>query len=105
MMKLFIVVICLIGDEFLFGWICDINIQIIVKFLVLYGIFVREVWIVLDEQECIVEVVNSLCIIYIYVFIIGGIGLMYDDIIVDVIVVVFNVGILEYLDVVKLLEV
>ena len=96
--------ICLIGDELLSGRTRDVNAQTIAKFLAPYGIPVREVRVVPDEQDRIVEAVNALRATYTYVFTTGGIGPTHDDITADAIAAAFGVGIGEHPDAVKLLE-
>lgn len=88
--------ICLIGDELLSGRTRDINTQTIASFLAPYGIPVREVRIVPDEQERIVEAVNGLRARYRYVFTTGGIGPTHDDITADAIAAAFGVAIGEH---------
>ncbi len=83
--------ICLIGDELLSGRTRDINTQTIARFLAPYGIPVREVRIVPDEQDRIVEAVNALRDAYTYVFTTGGIGPTHDDITADAIAAAFGV--------------
>ncbi|MEQ9316954.1 MAG: molybdopterin-binding protein [Henriciella sp.] len=85
--------ICLIGDELLSGRTRDINLQQIAGFLAPYGVPVREVRIVPDEQDRIVEAVNELRARYSYVFTTGGIGPTHDDITADAIAAAFGVGI------------
>lgn len=96
--------ICLIGDELLSGRTRDVNAQTIARFLAPYGIPVREVRVVPDEQDRIVEAVNALRATYTYVFTTGGIGPTHDDITADAIAAAFGVGIGEHPDAVKLLE-
>ncbi|MEM9055520.1 MAG: molybdopterin-binding protein [Pseudomonadota bacterium] len=96
--------ICLIGDELLSGRTRDINTQTIARFLAPYGIPVREVRIVSDEQGRIVEAVNALRSMYRYVFTTGGIGPTPDDITADAIAVAFGVGIGEHPDVLNMLS-
>ena len=96
--------ICLIGDELLSGRTRDVNAQTIARFLAPYGIPVREVRVVPDEQDRIVEAVNTLRATYTYVFTTGGIGPTHDDITADAIAAAFGVGIGEHPDAVKLLE-
>lgn len=96
--------ICLIGDELLSGRTRDVNAQTIAKFLAPYGVPVREVRVVPDEQDRIVEAVNALRATYTYVFTTGGIGPTHDDITADAIAAAFGVGIGEHPDAVKLLE-
>ncbi|WP_084399767.1 competence/damage-inducible protein A [Henriciella aquimarina] len=85
--------VCLIGDELLSGRTRDINVQQIAGYLAPLGIPVREVRIVPDEQDCIVEAVNALRSAYSYVFTTGGIGPTHDDITADAIAAAFGVGI------------
>jgi len=96
--------ICLIGDELLSGRTRDINTQTIAKFLAPYGIPVREVRTVPDEQDCIVAAVNALRETYSYVFTTGGIGPTHDDITADAIAAAFGVGIGEHPEAAALLE-
>ncbi|MEL7113668.1 MAG: competence/damage-inducible protein A, partial [Pseudomonadota bacterium] len=93
--------ICLIGDELLSGRTRDINTQTIAQFLAPYGIPVQEVRIVPDEQDRIVEAVNTLRATYTYVFTTGGIGPTHDDITADAIAAAFGVSIDEHPDVLK----
>ncbi|MEL8056076.1 MAG: molybdopterin-binding protein [Pseudomonadota bacterium] len=96
--------ICLIGDELLSGRTRDVNLQTIANFLAPYGIPVKEVRIVSDEQPDIVKAVNELRATYTYVFTTGGIGPTHDDITADAIAAAFGVGIGEHPEAVKLLE-
>lgn len=93
--------ICLIGDELLSGRTRDLNAQTIAKYLAPYGIPVREVRIVSDDQDQIVEAVNALRSRYTYVFTTGGIGPTHDDITADAIAAACEVGIGEHPDVVR----
>lgn len=95
--------ICLIGDELLSGRTRDINTQTIAGFLAPYGIQVREVRIVPDETDRIVEAVNALRATYTYVFTTGGIGPTHDDITADAIAAAFDVEIGEHPEVAKML--
>ena len=63
----------------------------------------REVRIVPDETDRIVEAVNALRSTYTYVFTTGGIGPTHDDITADAIATAFEVGIGEHPEVVALL--
>lgn len=96
--------ICLIGDELLSGRTRDINTQTIAKFLSPYGIPVKEVRIVPDEQDRIVDAVNTLRAAYTYVFTTGGIGPTHDDITADAIAAAFEVGIDEHPGAAQLLQ-
>ena len=88
--------ICLIGDELLSGRTRDINTQTIARYLAPFGIPVKEVRIVPDEQDRIVDAVNTLRAAYNYVFTTGGIGPTHDDITADAIAAAFGVGIGEH---------
>lgn len=96
--------ICLIGDELLSGRTRDINVQQIASYLGPFGIPVREVRIVPDEQDRIVEAVNELRGRYTYVFTTGGIGPTHDDITADAIAAAFDVGIGHDPDVFAMLQ-
>ena len=96
--------ICLIGDELLSGRTRDINVQQIASYLGPFGIPVREVRIVPDEQDRIVEAVNELRNRYTYVFTTGGIGPTHDDITADAIAAAFDVGIDHDPDVFAMLQ-
>jgi len=88
--------ICLIGDELLSGRTRDINAQTIARFLAPFGIPVKEVRVVADEQDRIVAAVNALRACHSYVFTTGGIGPTHDDITADAIAAAFGVGIGEH---------
>lgn len=96
--------ICLIGDELLSGRTRDINTQTIAVFLGQYGIPVREVRIVPDDQDRIVDAVNELRARETYVFTTGGIGPTHDDITADAIAAAFEVEIGEHPEALKILE-
>ena len=96
--------ICLIGDELLSGRTRDINTQTIAQFLAPYGVPVREVRIVPDEQDQIVEAVNSLRAAYSYVFTTGGIGPTHDDITVDAIADALGVAVIEHPRAMKMIK-
>lgn len=69
------------------------------------GIDLKEVCMIVDDYDMIVSIINDLCQWVDYVFILGGIGLIYDDIMVDCVVVVFGVYIDVCDDVCVLLQV
>jgi molybdenum cofactor synthesis domain-containing protein len=72
-----------IGDELLSGRTKDRNIGHLADMLTLSGIDLKEVRIVADEEEAIVEALNALRSRYTYVFTSGGIGPTHDDITAD----------------------
>ncbi|MEM8617638.1 MAG: molybdopterin-binding protein, partial [Pseudomonadota bacterium] len=96
--------ICLIGDELLSGRTRDVNVQTIARFLTPYGIPLREVRIVSDVQDDIVEAVNVLRKRYTYVFTTGGIGPTHDDITADAIAAAFDVKLTEHPEALRILE-
>jgi molybdenum cofactor synthesis domain-containing protein len=79
-----------IGDELLSGRTKDRNIGHLADVLTAIGIDLKEVRIVPDEEERIVEAVNALRSRYTYVFTSGGIGPTHDDITADAISAAFG---------------
>lgn len=77
--------IAIIGDEILSGRTQDKNVSQIALWLNLQGIRLREVRIVPDVEQEIVDCVNALKGRYDYLFTTGGIGPTHDDITVDAI--------------------
>ena len=82
-----------IGDELLSGRTKDKNIGHLAEVLTLSGIDLKEVRIVADEEEAIVEALNALRGRYEYVFTSGGIGPTHDDITADAVAKAFGVKI------------
>lgn len=82
-----------IGDEILSGRTKDKNIGHVADVLTMTGIDLREVRVVPDDEERIVEAVNALRSRYDYVFTSGGIGPTHDDITADSIAKAFGVSI------------
>jgi molybdenum cofactor synthesis domain-containing protein len=87
--------ILVIGDEILSGRTKDKNIGYIADYLGQIGIDLREVRIVPDVEDDIVEAVNALRHRYAYVFTTGGIGPTHDDITADAVAKAFGVPIVE----------
>lgn len=85
--------IMVIGDEILSGRTKDTNIGYIAEYLTAIGIDLREVRVVADEDDAIIEAVNALRRTYDYVFTTGGIGPTHDDITADSIARAFGVPI------------
>ena len=81
-----------IGDEILSGRTRDVNIAATAEFCTDLGIELREVRVVADETDDIVEAVNALRSRYTYVFTTGGIGPTHDDITADAIAKAFGVA-------------
>lgn len=69
-----------IGDEILSGRTADLNINFLAKNLTELGIILKEVRVVGDYENEIIEAVNALRFKYNYVFTSGGIGPTHDDI-------------------------
>jgi molybdenum cofactor synthesis domain-containing protein len=81
-----------IGDELLSGRTKDKNIGHLADMLLLAGIDLKEVRIVADEEDAIVEALNAMRAKYDYVFTSGGIGPTHDDITADAVSKAFGVA-------------
>ena len=82
-----------IGDEILSGRTQDKNIAQVASWLGVQGIRLREVRVVPDVMDAIVEAVNTLRARNDYLFTTGGIGPTHDDITVDAIAAALGVGV------------
>jgi len=82
--------VLVIGDEILSGRTKDKNIGYIAEYLTALGIDLREVRVVADIEEEIVNAVNALRNRYTYVFTTGGIGPTHDDITADCVAKAFG---------------
>ncbi|MCG7505202.1 competence/damage-inducible protein A [Mesorhizobium retamae] len=80
-----------IGDEILSGRTKDKNIGHLADMMTAIGIDLKEVRVVPDEEDEIVDAVNALRARYTYVFTTGGIGPTHDDITADSIAKAFGV--------------
>ena len=80
-----------IGDEILSGRTKDVNIGATADFCTDLGIDLKEVRVVSDDTDAIVEAVNALRARYTYIFTTGGIGPTHDDITADAIAKAFGV--------------
>lgn len=85
--------IIVIGDEILSGRTKDKNIGYIARHCTNIGIQLKEVRVVPDDEETIINTVNELRARFTYVFTTGGIGPTHDDITADCIAKAFGVGI------------
>lgn len=83
--RIYTAALVVIGDEILSGRTHDKNIAQIASWLGVQGIRLREVRVVPDVTEAIVEAVNALRVRNDYLFTTGGIGPTHDDITVDAI--------------------
>src|SRR5947207_13057720 len=93
-----------IGDEILSGRTKDKNIGYIAEYLTAIGIELKEVRVVADEEDAIVEALNVLRSRYSYVFTTGGIGPTHDDITADAVARAFGVSIDHHPEAVALLR-
>lgn len=87
--------ILVIGDEILSGRTKDKNIGYIADYLTNIGIDLREVRIVPDIEDEIVDALNAMRVRYTYVFTTGGIGPTHDDITADAVAKAFGVELYE----------
>jgi len=85
--------ILVIGDEILSGRTKDKNIGYIAEYLTNIGIDLREVRVVPDVEEEMVDAINALRARYTYLFTTGGIGPTHDDITADGVAKAFGVRI------------
>jgi molybdenum cofactor synthesis domain-containing protein len=91
--RIYTAALVIIGDEILSGRTQDKNISQIALWLNIQGIRLREVRVVGDDQDAIVEAVNALRTRNDYLFTTGGIGPTHDDITVDAIAVALGVDV------------
>lgn len=85
-----------IGDEILSGRTQDKNVAQIASWLNVQGIRLREVRVVPDVEEAIVEAVNQLRVRNDYLFTTGGIGPTHDDITVDAVAKALGVDVVVH---------
>ena len=85
--------VLVIGDEILSGRTQDKNVAQIATWLDVQGIRLREVRIVPDIEQEIVDALNALRTRYDYLFTTGGIGPTHDDITVDAVASALGVGV------------
>ena len=94
----------IIGDEILSGRTHDKNIAQVASWLQVQGIRLAEVRVVADDQERIVEAVNTLRAANDYLFTTGGIGPTHDDITVDAVAAALGVPVVIHEEARALLE-
>ena len=94
----------IIGDEILSGRTQDKNVAQIGSWLNVQGIRLREVRIVPDVEEAIVEAVNALRVSHDYLFTTGGIGPTHDDITVDAVARALGSGVVIHAEAHAILE-
>ena len=78
--KIITAALVIIGNEILSGRTQDANLQFLGEQLNALGVRLREVRVIPDDEETIVETVNTLRAGFDYVFTTGGIGPTHDDI-------------------------
>ncbi|WP_194954283.1 competence/damage-inducible protein A [Sphingopyxis solisilvae] len=96
--------VLVIGDEILSGRTQDKNIAQIATWLDAQGIRLREVRVVPDVEDEIVDALNAVRARYDYVFTTGGIGPTHDDITVDAVAKALGVGVIIHPDARAILE-
>ncbi|MGQ3101100.1 MAG: competence/damage-inducible protein A [Sphingopyxis solisilvae] len=96
--------VLVIGDEILSGRTQDKNVAQIATWLDAQGIRLREVRIVPDVEQEIVDALNAVRARYDYVFTTGGIGPTHDDITVDAVAKALGVGVIVHPDARAILE-
>jgi len=84
-----------IGDEILSGRTRDSNAHHLACVMSAIGIDLREVRMIADDQDVIVETVNAMRKQYTYIFTSGGIGPTHDDITADAIGAAFGLPVEE----------
>jgi molybdenum cofactor synthesis domain-containing protein len=102
--RIYTAALVVIGDEILSGRTQDKNIAQIASWLGLQGIRLKEVRVVADVTEAIVEAVNTLRVRNDYLFTTGGIGPTHDDITVDAIAEALGVGVVVHPEARAILE-
>lgn len=88
----------IIGNEILSGRTLDKNTQHIAQHVSEKGIALREVRVVPDVLDTVVEALNAMRERYDYIFTTGGLGPTHDDITVDCIAAAFRVPVITHKD-------
>jgi molybdenum cofactor synthesis domain-containing protein len=102
--RIYTAALIVIGDEILSGRTHDKNISQIAAWLGVQGIRLKEVRVIGDGTEEIVEAVNVLRLRNDYLFTTGGIGPTHDDITVDAIAKALGVGVEVHPEARRILE-
>ncbi len=102
--RIYTAALIVIGDEILSGRTQDKNIAQVAGWLGIQGIRLREVRVVADVTEAIVEAVNTLRLRNDYLFTTGGIGPTHDDITVDAIAAALAVEVIVHPEARTILE-
>jgi molybdenum cofactor synthesis domain-containing protein len=102
--RIYTAALIVIGDEILSGRTQDKNIAQVAGWLGIHGIRLKEVRVVPDVTEAIVEAVNTLRARNDYLFTTGGIGPTHDDITVDAIAAALGVDVIVHPEARAILE-
>ncbi|KHK93059.1 competence/damage-inducible protein A [Novosphingobium malaysiense] len=102
--RIYSAALVVIGDEILSGRTHDKNIAQVATWLQVQGIRLKEVRVVADEVDAIVEAVNTLRARNDYLFTTGGIGPTHDDITVDAIAEALGVPVIVHPEARAILE-
>jgi molybdenum cofactor synthesis domain-containing protein len=94
----------IIGNEILSGRTQDANVQFLASSLGKIGIPLREVRVIPDIEQEIVDAVNAMRAVHTYVFTTGGIGPTHDDITALSVAKAFGVGLKRHLPSVEKME-
>jgi molybdenum cofactor synthesis domain-containing protein len=89
--KVYTAALIIIGDEILSGRTLDKNTQYIAENLNEQGVRLREVRVIPDDRQKIIDTVNEMRDAHDYVFTTGGIGPTHDDITAESIAAAFGV--------------
>ena len=102
--RIYSAALVVIGDEILSGRTHDKNIAQVASWLQVQGIRLKEVRVVADDVDAIVEAVNTLRARNDYLFTTGGIGPTHDDITVDAISQALGVPVIVHPEAREILE-
>ncbi|HUD28300.1 MAG TPA: molybdopterin-binding protein [Novosphingobium sp.] len=102
--RIFTAALVVIGDEILSGRTHDRNIAQVATWLQIQGIRLKEVRVIADDTDAIVEAVNLLRARNDYLFTTGGIGPTHDDITVDAIAAALGVPVIVHPEAREILE-
>jgi molybdenum cofactor synthesis domain-containing protein len=94
----------IIGDEILSGRTHDKNIAQVAGWLTVQGIRLSEVRVVPDQEDRIVEAINTLRTAHDYLFTTGGIGPTHDDITVDAVAKALGLPVVVHPEARRILE-
>ena len=102
--RIYTAALVVIGDEILSGRTHDKNIAQVASWLGIQGIRLREVRVIADDVDAIVEAVNTLRARNDYLFTTGGIGPTHDDITVDAISQALGVEVITHPEAAAILQ-